>query len=766
MGLQAYQHDLATVPLLPDASPVDKAAVGSGLSPRQHSTEQDSLVISSADLGSVFIRRLLAILAILKPWKSLLLVLLTLLEALVVAQVGKAAGSFYRILVDDRQAEFWITVSWTASLYAAATLIQATTDWLCEWLALRWRGTLASRLQQQYCHGLNFLHAGEVCDNPDQRLTTDLEVLCTTLGQAAKVGVAAPFKIAYYAAWMYTIAGLGPLLMVAAFFCMGSLVQRLLMGPVARLVYRQEQREGDFRFAHAWLRQQAEEVALCQAGLAIQAYLDATLAAALANQARLVVWHWLLSLSTYGIEYSGALLNYICIAIPVFAGAWASRDKGELAQRVSNASFASLMLIYSFTQLLDMSQKFTILAGMTGRVGQLAEALTSLPALAEDGSVATQPDRHTSERAFARVASSSGGGGTQEVDGRQLVHAELAQMLQLPRRLDIPWLATQVEVSVHLPGPGLQAELLTIFPDAPANSLLLAIPTFQFAADGVDLAPGHGQPEQVACEMDHMLANFLEWEGCLRRCLAERGCWSDAVDPRTGSALIGRPAARWSEATGARTLLGYQKLVTDVCQLVVHPVKGTSVYPATIFTNASGCGKTTFIRTLAGLHLAESGAIVMPPHGQVMFVPQRVLASPGRTLREQVTFPSIEPASHSHLVNLLAAVGLERLLDRVDGDCEACADWQGMLSPGELQRLTFARILHHQPRLVVMDEPTCAIATTMEARMFLQLQQLEIAVLATGQNGMSNTWTQFDTVIELADDGQGGWSLQHCQHKL
>lgn len=52
-------------------------------------------------------------------------------------------------------------------------------------------------------------------------------------------------------------------------------------------------------------------------------------------------------------------------------------DSGELAKWVSNASFATLTLIYSFTQLLDLANHFSTLLGVTLRVGQLLQVLPS-----------------------------------------------------------------------------------------------------------------------------------------------------------------------------------------------------------------------------------------------------------------------------------------------------------------------------------------------------------------------------------------------------
>jgi len=62
---------------------------------------------------------------------------------------------------------------------------------------------------------------------------------------------------------------------------------------------------------------------------------------------------------------------------------------------------------------------------------------------------------------------------------------------------------------------------------------------------------------------------------------------------------------------------------------------------------------------------------------QVVFVPQRPIAAPGASLREQVVYPSTLPATHRHLEEVLRAVQLEHLLQRVHGQWEQPHDWQG-----------------------------------------------------------------------------------------
>lgn len=132
----------------------------------------------------------------------------------------------------------------------------------------------------------------------------------------------------------------------------------------------------------------------------------------------------------------------------------------------------------------------------------------------------------------------------------------------------------------------------------------------------------------------------------------------------------------------------------------------------------NGCGKSTFVKALCGLTSLAAGSVQLPSSSHdssPMFVPQRPLAAPGAALWQQLCYPgesssdgSREGASphrqeqqqqparppDDQLLALLARVGLEYLPERAGGSLDGAADWGGMLSPGELQRLTVARVLY------------------------------------------------------------------------
>ena len=132
----------------------------------------------------------------------------------------------------------------------------------------------------------------------------------------------------------------------------------------------------------------------------------------------------------------------------------------------------------------------------------------------------------------------------------------------------------------------------------------------------------------------------------------------------------------------------------------------------------SGCGKTSLLRALAGLWpFGSSGHIIGPAREHILFVPQRPYTPQG-SLRRAICYPNIRPDERELTAALEACrLGyLKELLDTED-------DWQHKLSPGELQRIAFVRILITRPRLVLLDEATAALDEETEAALYRLIRQ-------------------------------------------
>jgi sulfonate transport system ATP-binding protein len=120
---------------------------------------------------------------------------------------------------------------------------------------------------------------------------------------------------------------------------------------------------------------------------------------------------------------------------------------------------------------------------------------------------------------------------------------------------------------------------------------------------------------------------------------------------------------------------------------------------------ASGSGKTTILRTLAGLERPDSGLVEVPRRRAVVFQEHRLM--PWKRIRANVAL-GLDPKDAAERVpQTLAEVGLE-------GHADA---WPKTLSGGESQRAALARALVRRPELLLLDEPFGALDALTRIKM-------------------------------------------------
>jgi vitamin B12/bleomycin/antimicrobial peptide transport system ATP-binding/permease protein len=138
-----------------------------------------------------------------------------------------------------------------------------------------------------------------------------------------------------------------------------------------------------------------------------------------------------------------------------------------------------------------------------------------------------------------------------------------------------------------------------------------------------------------------------------------------------------------------------------------------------LVSGPSGSGKSTLFRALAGVWPFGSGTITVPKNARVMILPQRPYF-PIAPLATAVAYPAgRESYDESKIVEVIGAVGLPALADRIDEE----AHWNRMLSLGEQQRLGIARALLSEPDFLFLDEATASLDEPAEAALYQLLQR-------------------------------------------
>ncbi|MGQ4273851.1 ABC transporter ATP-binding protein [Terrihabitans sp. B22-R8] len=143
---------------------------------------------------------------------------------------------------------------------------------------------------------------------------------------------------------------------------------------------------------------------------------------------------------------------------------------------------------------------------------------------------------------------------------------------------------------------------------------------------------------------------------------------------------------------------------------------------------SSGGGKSTLLKLLAGLarpqagNMSFAGTPISGPRREIGMVFQKPTLLPWRTVRDNVLLPAGFAAKASEAERARA----DHLLETV-GLSQSAGLYPNALSGGMAQRVGLARMLLHDPRLLLLDEPFSALDAMTRERLSLELQRLWMA---------------------------------------
>lgn len=344
-----------------------------------------------------FLQRFLQIQRILFPSCSsqntvmfLTLLGVALLEQLVIYQVGLIPSQYYRVLGNKDLGGFKALTFLAIVLIVTNSMLKSFDQFTCNLLYVSWRKDLTEHLHRLYFRGrvyytLNVLR--DDVDNPDQRISQDVERFCRQLSSMASQLIVSPFTLVYYTYQCFQSTGwLGPV-SIFGYFILGTVVNKMLMGPIVAKLVQQEKLEGDFRFKHMQIRVNAEPAAFYRAGHVEHMRTDRRLQRLLQTQRELMSKELWLYMGVNAFDYLGSILSYAVIAIPIFSGVYGDLSPTELSTLVSKNAFVCIYLISCFTRLIDLSTTLSDVAGYTHRIGELQETLLDMSLESQDGEI-------------------------------------------------------------------------------------------------------------------------------------------------------------------------------------------------------------------------------------------------------------------------------------------------------------------------------------------------------------------------------------------
>ena len=253
-------------------------------------------------------------------------------------------------------------------------------------------------------------------------------------------------------------------------------------------------------------------------------------------------------------------------------------------------------------------------------------------------------------------------------------------------------------------------QLANVFP------LLAAAPRYfagQIQLGGLmQTAQAFGQVQGALSWFVDAYGGLAEWRATVLRLAVFRDAWAN--DPAPAVASLSDPGV-----DNAHPALNVKNLVVATPEgrvLLELPAFQLRAADWVLVTGASGSGKSSLLRTLAGLWPQRNGLVQWP--ARAMFVPQRPYL-PHTSLAEVLAYPL--PVDHFDSGEMRQALWQAELGALVPSLLQVEA-WSRRLSPGEQQRVQFARLFLHRPAWVVLDEATSALDAPLQAQLLARLR--------------------------------------------
>lgn len=219
----------------------------------------------------------------------------------------------------------------------------------------------------------------------------------------------------------------------------------------------------------------------------------------------------------------------------------------------------------------------------------------------------------------------------------------------------------------------------------------------------------------VTTSMSYMVqvyAQYAEWSAAVRRI-------DGYMDAMNRAEVLGKDTdAKMADGPNL-TAEGVTLRLPDASTIAENIDKKLVAGDSLVIVGASGAGKSTLLRVFAGLWPFFEGKVIRPIHKRLMFLPQKPYIPKG-TLREVLAYPLEAPAlDEAQVKEILQFCGLEKFITQLDVE----QLWSQTLSPGEQQRLGWARVFLHKPEVLFLDEATSALDEAMQQRLYEAIEK-------------------------------------------
>lgn len=308
-------------------------------------------------------------------WSLLgLLVLLMLCETQLAVMLIDRTGEMTSALAAHDKERFWSAVQTCLLVLGFAVPVYAFYYYMRDAFANHWRRWLTHRFLDGYLGGRRYydLNAQGVIDNPDQRISEDINTFTGRSTHFLLIFLGAFMQLVAFSAVLWSISKL-LVAFLAVYALVGTVVALYVFGaPLIRLNFWQLRREADFRFGLMRLRENAESIAFYRGEAQERAQLDHSFQAVFKNYGRLIKRQRSLNLFQRAFSQLTVVIPSIILADAVLSG---DMEVGRAIQ--AGGAFAAVLAAVSL--IVDNFESLSKFVAGIGRLDTLGQALLGAP---------------------------------------------------------------------------------------------------------------------------------------------------------------------------------------------------------------------------------------------------------------------------------------------------------------------------------------------------------------------------------------------------
>ncbi|CAG8466483.1 6463_t:CDS:10 [Ambispora leptoticha] len=300
--------------------------------------------------------------------------------------VATLDGRIVSALVRKNSKEFLGGIILWMMVAIPATYTNSMLTYMQNKLAIQFRTRLTNYIHDQYLSDMTFYTIGNLDDrikNADQCITVDTMKFCNSLSGLYS-NLAKPVLDTFiYNFQLSRSVGGEALFGVSLMVHFSSVLLRALTPPFGKMVAEEQRLEGEFRFTHSRLIENAEEIALYAGHSVEKTILDRAYFALIKHINRIFrkhIFHGMLE--DFIIKYLWGAMGLVLCSVPVFFTVPGTK-KGDLGSRTEGFVTNRRLLLSSsdaFGRIMYSYKEITELAGYTARVSELLDVFDDVKA--------------------------------------------------------------------------------------------------------------------------------------------------------------------------------------------------------------------------------------------------------------------------------------------------------------------------------------------------------------------------------------------------